>query len=212
MTPGLLAECRRVLPAIRGRATLPATNDEIEAIIAAKFATYRQPERTPAEWAMFWTDYHTVLADVPGSALKAAMDAILKDPEIEFLPKPAKLREIALMTENRAVRAFDRARQAIELADAPRAEETVKVPLPDLKMRGPRPEPSHAEKERVRREMREYIAQDDARKAAQAAKAKANLPDSSGPVTESGLTEAMKAKIIKDHNGPLERNDEWSGK
>lgn len=194
----MLAECRRVLPAIKVRATLPAENAEIEAIIGAKFATYRQPERTPAEWAMFWTDYHTVLADVPASALKAAMDAILKDPKIEFLPKPAKLREIALMTENRAVRAFDRARQAVEMADAPRAEETVKVPLPDVVMRGTRPEPTQAEKDRVRREMREFIAQDDARKAAQAAKAKANLPDTSGPVTESGITEAMKSKLTKD--------------
>lgn len=177
---------------------MPATNDEIEAIVGAKFATYRQPERTPAEWAMFWTDYHTVLADVPGSALKAAMDAILKDPKIEFLPKPAKLREIALMTENRAVRAFDRARQAIELADAPRTEETVKVPLPDVTMRGPRPEPTQAEKDHVRRQMRDYIAQDEARKAAQVAARKADMPSSSGPATESGLTEAMKAKIAKD--------------
>lgn len=194
----LLDECRRVLPAIRGRATLPATNDEVEQIIGAKFATYRQPERTDAEWAMFWADYHTVLADVPGSALKAAMDAILKDPKIEFLPKPAKLREIALMTENRAVRAFDRARQAIELADKPPVDDGPKVPLPELKIGGLRLEPSAADKARVQRQMRDYIAQDDARKAAQATARKANLPDSSGPATESGVTEAMKAKIAKD--------------
>jgi len=192
----LLAEAKAALPAIEARAKAPATHGEIKLIIGAKFSTYPQPERNDGEWAMFWADYMAVLEDVPGSALEAAMDAIIRDPKIEFLPKPAKLREIAMMTENRAVRAFDRARQAIE--HRPPAPDEPKVPLPELKLRGDRLEPSDADKERVRRQMREYIAQDDARKAREAAQRKADVPDTAGPADETGITAAMRVKIAKD--------------
>ncbi|MBI1682361.1 hypothetical protein [Caulobacter hibisci] len=185
---------RASLPAIEARAKAPASPKDVERIIGAKFATYRQPERSDGEWAMFWADYKAVLEDVPASALEAAMDAIIRDPKIEFLPKPAKLREIAMLTENRAVRAFDRARQAIELADRP--PEQPKVGLPPIVTAKP-PKPSEEDRARVKAWAREFAQQDEARKAAEKAQRRADMPDTSGAPDQTGVTPAMRAHLAQ---------------
>lgn len=198
-TPALLAECRAALPAIRARAVDRPSDKEREAIIGAKFATYRQPERTPVEWAAFWLDYHTVLADVSTSALQAAMAAIIHDPAIEFLPKPAKLRQIALTTENKAVKAYDRARQAVEFEQPKPALET---PFNfGVVVRRPPPQPSAAERERVRRQARDYLAKDEERQRCEAARRRPAMPSAAGAADEGGLTPAMRALLAQKREG-----------
>lgn len=189
----MLAEATAALPALKANATAPASGLDVERVIAAKFATYRQPERSDAEWAAFWADYHTVLDETPLSALEAAMEACLRDSSIEFLPKPAKIRDMALMTPNRSVRAYERAKAAVEHQPPVEREKVDLSPL----MRSidkPRVEPSQADKDRVRRQMRDYIAQDDARKAAIKAKT-SDLPPCHATTDETGLSAEMRAMI-----------------
>lgn len=112
--PALLAEVKAALPAIKANAMAPASHDDIRRIIGARFATYRQTERSEGEWALFWADYLAVLDGLSVTALEAAMDVILRDPTIEFLPKPAKIADLAKTTPNKAVRAYGRAKGAIQ--------------------------------------------------------------------------------------------------
>lgn len=170
-------------------------------MVGAKFVTYRQPERSDAEWAVFWDDHCTVLADVSATALESALDACLSDPKIEFLPKPAKLREMARLTPNRAVRAYDRAKAALERQAEPirervSAEQLSQVIAPLVSK--PRVEPNAADKERVRQQMREYIAADDAKKAAKQSES-FNAPNIAGTTDQGGITPQMRA-IIEARN------------
>lgn len=201
--PALLAEAKTYLPTIHANATVSATREEIIRMVAAKFVTYRQPERTDAEWAVFWDDHCTVLADVSATALESALDACLADPKIEFLPKPAKLRELARLTPNRAVRAYDRAKAAIEFRQEPTHERLSPDKIAELVAplaNRPRVEPSAADKERVRQQMREYIAADDAKKAAKIS-ASRDIPNTAGKTDEGGITPQMRA-IIEARNSP----------
>lgn len=198
----MLAEVTKALPAIKARATGPATPGEIEVIIGAKFATYRQPERTAAEWAAFWADYHTVLAEVPKSALEAAMDAVIRDPKVEFLPKPAKLAEIARMTENRAVRAYDRARQAVEWREPVEREVIPPERMAEvLAPIGRRPvEKTPAQKEAVRAAMRKFIEQDDARREREACARRSSIAEPIPVETQGGITPQMRTLLGRSHD------------
>jgi hypothetical protein len=200
--PVMLAEVTAALPAIKARATGAATPGEIEAIIGAKFATYRQPERSAAEWAAFWSDYHTVLADVPKSALEAAMDAVIRDPKVEFLPKPAKLAEIARMTENRAVRAYDRARQAVEFSEPVARESVGPAAMAELLAPiGRKPvDKTPAEKEAIKSAMRKFIEADDARREREKAARRVSGPEVQMAPVENGITPQMRSLLGLDHD------------
>lgn len=195
--PALLAEVTAALPAIKANATAPASHADIKRIVGAKFATFRQTQRSDGEWAMFWQDYYTVLEGLPSSALEAAMEAVIKDPALEHLPKPARIKELAMLTPNRAVKAYDRAKAAVEY-QAPVEREKLS---PDLikEMIQPiagraRLEPTQADKDRVRRMMRDYIAQDDERKASAKTAAAPRL-DVSGKVDDTGVTPELRALL-----------------
>lgn len=195
--PALLAEVKAALPAIKANATNPASHDDIKRIVGAKFATFRPTQRSDAEWAMFWADYFSVLEGLPASALEAAMEAVLNDPKVEHMPKPARIKELAMMTPNRAVKAYDRAKAAVEY-EAPREVEK----LPPEKIRemvqpigGKRLEPNEADKERVKRMMREFIEADEARKAKER-KAAEMPPPVQGVPDETGITPELRQSLI----------------
>jgi hypothetical protein len=195
----MLAEVRAALPAIHANATAPAGKEGVTKAISAKFVTYPQPQRNEAEWAQFWADYHAVLEGLPQSALDAAMTALLSDPSIEFLPKPAKIAELAKMTPNRAVRAYDRAKAAVEHQAPVQREKLSADQMADLikPLASKRPaEKSEADKARVRQQMREFIAQDEARKkAAREVKPQCDTPLT--PTDETGLTTAMRELLAR---------------
>ena len=181
------------------RATAPATPDEIKFLVGQRFVTFPQPERSEGEWAAFWEDHFAVLADVTASALEAAMDVIRMDPKLEFLPKPAKIRQIALMTPNRAVRAYERCRAAVEYqapstphpadSDPAYVDPSVRALLQPAK---PRAEPSAADKARVKAQLAEFIAKDEARKASTKSLG-GGLPSTAGRPDHTGITPELRA-------------------
>lgn len=192
--PVLLAEVTAALPAIKANATAPASHEDIKRIVGSKFATFRPTQRSDAEWAMFWADYFSVLEGIPASALEAAMEAVLNDPKIEHLPKPARIKELALITPNRAVKAYDRAKAAVEYEppkDIPKlSPEQIREMVQPIG--GKRLEPNDADKERVKRMMREFIEADEARKAKlktekQIAEPACGVPDETGITPELRL-------------------------
>lgn len=201
--PALLAEVTAALPAIKANATNPASHEDIKRIVGAKFATFRPTQRSDAEWAMYWADCFAVLDGTSTSALEAAMEAVLNDPKVEHMPKPARIKELAMMTPNRAVKAYDRAKAAVEY-QAPREVEK----LPPEKIRemvqpigGMRLEPTTADKERVKRMMREFIEADEARKAK--AKAAAEVPEPvQGVPDDSGITPELRQTLINRGYNP----------
>ncbi|MCA0358717.1 MAG: hypothetical protein LCH78_18035 [Proteobacteria bacterium] len=195
--PAFLAEVKAALPAIKANATNPASHEDIKRIIGAKFATFRPTQRSDAEWAMFWADYFSVLEGLPASALEAAMEAVLNDPKVEHMPKPARIKELAMSTPNRAVKAYDRAKAAVEY-QAPREVEK----LPPEKIRemvqpigGARLEPNDADKERVKRMMREFIEADEARKAKERQELEQRAPVSATP-DETGISPQLREALM----------------
>lgn len=195
--PAFLAEVKAALPAIKANATNPASHEDIKRIIGAKFATFRPTQRSDAEWAMFWADYFSVLEGLPASALEAAMEAVLNDPKVEHMPKPARIKELAMSTPNRAVKAYDRAKAAIEY-EAPKAtprlspEQVREMVQP---IGGKRLEPNDADKERVKRMMREFIEADEARKAKERKALEQREPVSATP-DETGISPQLREALI----------------
>lgn len=201
-SPGMLAEAKAALPAIRENATAPAGPAGVAKVISSMFVTYPQPQRSEAEWATFWTDYNTVLAGCSLSSLDAAKGACLHNGKFEFLPKPGKFLELARMTENRAVRAYDRARQAVEFQEpVPRESIGSEAMAELLAPIGRKPvEKTPAEKEAVRAAMRKFIEQDDARRAKEVAAKRVNMPDTSAAVEQGHITPQMRKLLGSDHN------------
>lgn len=200
--PVLLAEAKAALPAIRDNATAPAGPAGVAKVLSSLFVTYLQPQRSEAEWATFWADYNTVLAGCSLSSLEAAKGACLHNGKFEFLPKPGKFLELARMTENRAVRAYDRARQAVEFQE-PVTRETISAEqmAEVLAPIGRRPaEKTPAEKEAVRAAMRRFIEQDDARRDREKAALRISGPDVKAPQVENGITPQMRALLGRDHD------------
>lgn len=111
-SPGMLREVVRALPALREAATEESGEVGVREVIGRRFALYPQPQRSDAEWSMWWMDYYDVLADVPRSALEAAMSAWVRMPESRFLPKPGELRALARRTQAREILAYERASRA----------------------------------------------------------------------------------------------------
>lgn len=209
--PVLLEECRKALPAIHANATLPAGPDGVTKLVTSLFVMFPQPHRSEPEWSEFWRSYQIILADQPMTALEAAKEAILRDPKVEFLPKPSRILELAKMTPNRAVKAYDRAKAAIEYKPPEErgnlSPEQVKEMIQPIAGRV-RLEPTQADKDRVKRLMREYIEQDEARKAKAKTAATAQRHDVSGPVDEAGITPTMRAYL--NRRDFQEQEGDWS--
>jgi hypothetical protein len=120
-TPALIAEARRVLPELRHAATAKAGDEGVRRVISKRFETYPQPQRTDEQWAAWWADYYDALSGVPLASLEAAMRAFVAMPDSEFMPKPGKLREMALRTPSKALARWQRAQAAVRIADQPPA-------------------------------------------------------------------------------------------
>lgn len=205
----LLDECRKALPAIHANATIPAGPEGVTKIISSLFVMYPQPARSDAEWTEFWRNYHAVLSDQPMTALEAAKDVILKDAKVEFLPKAAKILEIAKMTPNRAVRAYDRAKAAVEYQAPVEREKLSPAQIKDMiqPIAGRvRLEPTQADKDRVKRMVREFIEQDEARKAKEKAKKSSEQREPACGVPDAtGITPQLRQNL--EERGLLKCND-----
>lgn len=198
----LLAEAKASLPAIRDSATAPAGPAGVAKVISSLFVTFPQPQRSEAEWATFWADYNAVLSGCSLSSLEAARGACLHNGKFEFLPKPGKFLELARMTDNRAARAYDRARQAVEFSEPVARESVGPAAMAELLAPiGRKPvEKTPAEKAAVKAAMRRFIEQDDARKAKEAAIRRVSVPDPLPVETQGCITPQMRKLLGLDHD------------
>lgn len=211
-SPVLVSEAARALPALREAATTPAEYEGVKRVIGRRFALFPQPERSDGEWKEFWADYVDVLGHLPEGAVEAAMAAWVRLPDAEFLPKPGKLLDLARTTPNRAVRAYERARAAMDYRPPKPAHPADNDPNHiDPKVRGiirtavqPSPEKTQAQKDQVLRMCQRFLAQDDERRAAATARAKGSspIPDTAGAPDDRGLTPQMRDLLAKQRPTP----------
>lgn len=173
--PVMLAETKMALPALKQEAARPAGVDGVRRVIGRRRAMYPGGPKTAEESAAWWADYYAVLADLPEAALEAGMSAHILDPQSEFMPKPGKLRALALGTTNQAVRAYQRAKDAITAAT-------------------PKPPVERADPEAVKRMMDDYRA-----KVVQPQERARNAPPPT-PVTvdDHGLSPVMRARLQRE--------------
>lgn len=96
-SPALYAECGAVLMDMKADAEAamrPAGNKAIMAVMAKLLPIYHQPERSEAEWKLWWEAYFDVLATVPAQALEGAVREWLRS-TAQFMPKPGELFELS---------------------------------------------------------------------------------------------------------------------
>lgn len=91
--PAALAELRDTLPVLESQVA-PAGRDSIIAGLAPLLSIYGVSDRSPNEWASFWSLYADVLADVPLEALRAAVKEYVSGPDSQFFPKPGPLKAL----------------------------------------------------------------------------------------------------------------------
>ena len=122
--------CR--MPDLERAATAKAGEDGVMRVVGRRFATLGKPNLGDGEWDGWWSDYCDVLADLPESALESGMAAYVRDPASEFLPKPGRLRQLALETPNRAAKALSRACQVLAYRAPTYVSYAEKVRTPEL--------------------------------------------------------------------------------
>lgn len=172
-TPALLSEAKGALSALQAVATAKAGEDGVRRVIAKRFETYPQPQRSDEGWAGWWADYFDALSHVSLASLEAAMRAYVARPDSEFMPKPGKLLELSTTTPCRSLQRYYRAKRAIQLS-----EEVAQVAAPRVDPRD------------VKEMLKEFEA-----KSVGSVKAKPELPNTAGKVDEGGITAQMRALI-----------------
>lgn len=175
---------------LEAQARAPAGDEGVGRVVGKRLALFGV-NLTPEASAAWWSDYLDCLADLPESALEAGMRAHIRS-GAAFMPKPGELRQLALKTQNPAVRAVERARAALEW-QPPKAYDP--VAMPEITPRIMRQEPTPAEKQRVREMFASYAAQIEAKKPpkVEAFKCKA-------PVDETGITAELRAVMEARHD------------
>lgn len=189
--PELRAEAIANLPVLRAAARQKAGRAGVMEVIGKRFALYPQPNRSEGEWAAWWSDYVEVLGDIPWHSLEAGMAAYVADPKSEFMPKPGKLRELALTTPARVAVAYERANKVAEL-NRPRpvyAEPTEE----ERKASQARADAEHAEIRKMADDLLKTFKVKTLGEPAQ----RSSLPSTAGKPDEGGLTPAMRALLAK---------------
>lgn len=190
LTPTLQAEARSALPRVEEIARRPAGEAGVRAVVGRRFALYPQADRSDAEWAAWWEDYYDALADLPMVALEAAMAAYVRDPASEFLPKPGKLRDLAMRQPNQTMELHDRLRVLANYRRPEPSNAVYEIPAPQLR---------NVESDRAK--IREMMA--DFRRPERAPQRR-DFPATHGRVDAGGITPELRA-IMERRNA--ERGD-----
>lgn len=177
-------KARALLPTLLDQAQRKAGEEGVKRVIARRFATYPQPERSEEEWAAWWADYVDTLADLPLACLEAAMRAFLGSTGAEFMPKPWKLRELAEITPSRALQRYQRARRALQIADG-------QTPA----IEPPKPDPSQAEA--VRALLADFKAKSIAGAKVSPLSARRANPPPPPPTDEFGITPQLRELMAR---------------
>lgn len=176
--PQLRAEAVCNLPVLKAAAHQKAGREGVMEVIGKRFALYPQPNRSEGEWAAWWADYVDVLADLPWHALEAGMAAYVRDGKSEFMPKPGKLRDLAMTTPARVALAYNRAKKVAEL-EAPKRFE----PLPNYEL--------------PKVDVKTMAAEYEKKASRPIQRAATNLPSIAGKTDEGGLTPQMRALLAR---------------
>lgn len=184
-SPVLLAEVRRHLPSLQAIAKWPAGTAGVMRVIGSRFGLFPQPERSEEEWESWWGDYRDALQDIPLPALEAAMVEWVRKPDAQFLPKPGELRYMALQTQTREALAYQRARQAVD-TEQPFVGERMHIQAPPKREV---PQPTAADKARVKAWAAEFIAAQDAKTPPP------TMRPNYGPIDETGITPELRALV-----------------
>ena len=186
--PELLAEAVSVLPALKAVAEHRAGADGVRRVIAKRFPTYPQPQRTDEEWADWWADYMETLEDVSLASLEAAMRAYVAMPGSEFMPKPGRLRELAFLTPCRALQRFQRAKRAVQIScEQPEPRD----PTPEERTQAARTAEENAEA------IRKIAAEFKAKSLSEATALRPPLPYIGGIPDERGITPQMRELMAR---------------
>lgn len=190
-SPVLIEETRQALPSLQAAARQLAGEAGVREVIGKRFAIYPQPDRSPGEWAAWWSEYVASLGDLPWGALESAMRAWVKSPEAEFLPKPGRLRDMARQAPYQAAIMYERASKVVMIASRREDERLAyeKRQAEIAAMRGPK------SKEEVQ-SVKDMLADFHARNAAKAEQMRSltpNMPNTAGKTDAGGLTERMRA-------------------
>jgi len=120
LIPALRDELEVAYRRLEHEAKAPAGDEGVKAVIGRRFVLFPQPQRSEGEWVAWWQEYFNLLSDLPLSSVEAAMRAWSARPDSEFLPKPGKVRELALSTPTRALKRLQRADMALTYRDEPK--------------------------------------------------------------------------------------------
>lgn len=110
--PALLEEARALLPALEAEVA-PAGEEGVRQALLPLFGLYPQPDRSEAEWAMWWSHYIEDLSGFCPASLEAAVRAYRRLPGSRFMPLPGELRALAKAQVVPAIGRLWRVRQAV---------------------------------------------------------------------------------------------------
>jgi hypothetical protein len=167
-TPLLLDQAQGITEHLYAQARTPAGESGVRRVLFAYFEVYPQPTRSQEAWSLWWAPYVETLQDLPVVALEAGMKAWTAGADAEFLPKPGRLRELAMTVRNPANAAYliaykagRRAHDLALLAASPQLTRHDIAALPEIKARAM---PTEAQRESVRGMSAQFAAQVQANK------------------------------------------------
>lgn len=185
VTPALQEEARHALPSLDRIIRRAAGEAGVRDVVGRRFALYPQPDRSDAEWGAWWEDYYETLADLPRVALEAAMAAYVRDPASEFLPKPGRLRDLALHEPNPTMSLYDRLRVVANYQRPEPSHAVYEIPAPELRS-------VEEDRAKVRELMADYRRRTPEREAQ-----RRDFPATHGKVDAGGLTAEMRALLAR---------------
>lgn len=116
----LLGEARALQPGLEAEIA-PAGEDGVRAALLPLMALYPQPDRSDAEWAIWWTHYIEDLGGFCPQSLAQAVKAYRQAPGSRFMPLPGELRALAMAQVVPAIGKLWRVREAVRLAERGRS-------------------------------------------------------------------------------------------
>lgn len=114
--PARLDEARALLPALEAQLA-PAGPDGVRRALQPLMAVFPQPERSDAEWTLWWAQYVEDLGGFCAASLGEAARAWRRRPDARFMPTPGELRALALAAPVPAIADLGRVRAALRLAE-----------------------------------------------------------------------------------------------
>lgn len=169
----LIDAATTALPELKRLANEPAGEAGVRRVLGAYLPLFPQPERGDAEWRFWWQPYFDTCSSLAMPALEAGMKAYVAMTDSEFMPKPGRLRELAMTVHNPSAAAYWIALRGVNRADdiAKRAAHPIldRHTIQTLPEARARTMPTAADRAAVQRMRADFSAQHEAAKPPRAA-------------------------------------------